>query len=389
MKNNSYFFLFLSLFFMVSSCNRKGCTDPEAYNYDSAAKADDGSCNFSSIIRRASSGNKINSTSDGGVFMAGLAHYDINDEGDRSTDNNGSFLMKLDGSHGIEWEQPFFSFDHYSTFVAGLSLTDGNFVVANRKFGVTDSSELVCLDESGELRWKNKWGFGVQDIIETADYGLYVLGTFSNNLQTNSPTYSTIAKLDNQGFSSWNITQEDIVAKRIIETPDGGISILGYNDDYRMRIVRYDPIGNLLSSEDYDGQFYPDPSSPNLQIGSENNLIMSYNYLNGLDGKEYVAFYQIDNNGEIEWESILEGEKGFYSSFGELIVTGNDEVRKYSQNGELIWSTDISSGVVVHINEGSNGIILMTGSKTDLSGESKVWHVQVSSSGSVLVDQTY
>ncbi|NCA21727.1 MAG: hypothetical protein EBS86_11405, partial [Crocinitomicaceae bacterium] len=30
----------------VTSCKKKGCTDPEAYNYSSEAKKDDGTCNY-------------------------------------------------------------------------------------------------------------------------------------------------------------------------------------------------------------------------------------------------------------------------------------------------------------------------------------------------------
>lgn len=42
----------LSIFIIVAffSCKHEGCTDPEALNYDSKAKEDDGSCEYDTIV---------------------------------------------------------------------------------------------------------------------------------------------------------------------------------------------------------------------------------------------------------------------------------------------------------------------------------------------------
>ncbi len=46
MKNFVYLFAFSTLFTTMISCKKKGCTDPNAANYNSKAKKDDGSCTY-------------------------------------------------------------------------------------------------------------------------------------------------------------------------------------------------------------------------------------------------------------------------------------------------------------------------------------------------------
>ena len=47
MKTSFYHLLFLlSLSVFISSCAKKGCTDPLSTNYDSSAKSSDGSCSY-------------------------------------------------------------------------------------------------------------------------------------------------------------------------------------------------------------------------------------------------------------------------------------------------------------------------------------------------------
>ncbi|MBK9193145.1 MAG: hypothetical protein IPM77_17510 [Crocinitomicaceae bacterium] len=43
---SSRFFILFVLILFVSSCHRKGCTDPLALNYEEKAKKDDGSCEY-------------------------------------------------------------------------------------------------------------------------------------------------------------------------------------------------------------------------------------------------------------------------------------------------------------------------------------------------------
>ena len=46
MKILSKFYLVLFLGIIITSCSKEGCTDPSAYNYNSAADSDNGSCDY-------------------------------------------------------------------------------------------------------------------------------------------------------------------------------------------------------------------------------------------------------------------------------------------------------------------------------------------------------
>ncbi|CAG5077494.1 hypothetical protein [Parvicella tangerina] len=49
MKKSNYLLLFLTVFLTIVSCNRKGCTDDDALNYEENARKDDGSCEYEEL----------------------------------------------------------------------------------------------------------------------------------------------------------------------------------------------------------------------------------------------------------------------------------------------------------------------------------------------------
>ncbi|MBK6953709.1 MAG: hypothetical protein IPH24_17160 [Crocinitomicaceae bacterium] len=111
-------FIFLALLSVLSSCNRKGCTDPEAENYDERYKKDDGSClyapaaeitlNFQHLFETNSVSTStfnqlIYQNENGNVMSITKLIYHISDV--RFHQANGDSIV-IDGYHLIDLNDP-------------------------------------------------------------------------------------------------------------------------------------------------------------------------------------------------------------------------------------------------------------------------------------------
>jgi hypothetical protein len=384
MQKISYFVLFFILVIGSFSCSRRGCTDAGAYNYDSTAKVDDGSCLYNSSERISSYGVSIDATQNSEAIIAGSADITENINGSVSNGNKGSFLIKLDGADEVVLDLNFSSFNYSAILQKGIILQDGGFLVANGKIGFTDSSELICLDVLGNPLWSKKIAFTVQQVIETNDNGFYVLSTQSNTLDMNTSHTSQLLRIDAEGGFIWDITIDNLIAKDIVVTEGGGLALVGSGNN-GVHVLRYDANGSFISNFNYENQFLE--FSPKIQLGTANSLVLSYCYFNTQDEKYYVSNSGIADNGQTLWENNLEGYTSHYI-FGEgLLVVNEGVIEKYTLDAELIWSSDISSGQVYDIHEAVNGNIFITGVKQTTLNTEATWLVKLAPSGMLLTDK--
>ncbi|MFB6257912.1 MAG: T9SS type A sorting domain-containing protein, partial [Flavobacteriales bacterium] len=184
-------------------------------------------------------------TSDGGFLVGGESRSSNGDVGG----NNGSgdhWLIKLDGSGNLEWEQNF-----------GGSGSDGALSIvqsSDRGFTIAGNSEssdgdvggnnggfdqwVVKLDSTGTIQWEENLGGSAAEearsIVQTPDGGYGIAGfsaSSDSDVSGNNGVWDYwILKLNSSGSIQWEKNYggsafED--ARSIIHTSDGGFAVAG------------------------------------------------------------------------------------------------------------------------------------------------------------------
>ncbi len=190
-------------------------------------------------------------TSDGGYIVAGYTHS-------TGSDGRNGYVLKLDGSGAVTWEQAYGGNNHDS-LESIYPTSDGGYICTGYT-GYTgeDGKDMYVLklDSTGTVTWEqtygglnNDHGYAVQ---QTKDGNYILCGTMG----TASATDMYLAKLDTTGTVTWEKyyggTDND-EAYDVQQTKDGGFVLAGYTHpadaaaeyDDDMYILKLDKEGSL------------------------------------------------------------------------------------------------------------------------------------------------
>ena len=235
-----------------------------------------------------------------------------------------SFAVSVGASSG--WSQTYGGADADGA----LSLTqtaDGGYCLAGytRSFGAGEEDFwLVKVDSSGNMQWNRTYGGTESDIalyvIETADGGYSMVG-YTGSFGAGGDDFWLI-KTDSSGNMEWNRTiggAGDDYAFSLAETVDGGYTVAGYTRSYGAGrddfwLVKTDSSGNAEWNRTYGG--WDDEGAISLVLCSDGGYALagmteSFGY--GSDRDDFWLV-KTDSFGNMEWNQTYGGtirEYGF------------------------------------------------------------------------------
>ncbi len=338
----------------------------------------------------------IERTPGGGFILAGRSG---SDDFDVSSNYGGSdvWLVKLDSAGNIEWERNYGGSGEDDAH--SLQVTDnGEYIVAGYSYssngdlgGNYGSADywLLKLDASGNIEWEQNYGGSNYDVarhvIQTVDGGYVLSGSsFSSDVDvSNNQGYDDFwtVKVDSSGNIEWeeNYGGSDYDgAHTIRQTADSGFVMTGYvnsgdgdvSNFYGggdLWVVRTDSLGTLQWERNYGGSGKGSgrcievlPGGDLLLAGSTSSSDYDVSANNGQDDY-WLA--RLDSSGNILWENNYGG-----SSTEELST-----VMSTSDGGYLLQGHSSS-------NDGDVG---------GNYGNSDYWTVKLDPSGNIEWEQNY
>jgi hypothetical protein len=204
-----------------------------------------------------------------------------------TSNQNCTFLVKLDSSNQLIWVKPF-EIDPINTTLSRLQPTaDGGFVLA----GIVDNLyTVVKTDSDGNITWTKTYNSGApinyfQSIIQTYDGGFAIAGF--GQLVDEGLGWIWFVKTDSFGNMEWNRTISGPLAdcpSSIFQTSDGGyvLSDVSYtfNPNHAFfRLIKLDASGNMLGSTLYGGEGYFYQPECNFAIATKDGGYLMAGYL--------------------------------------------------------------------------------------------------------------
>ena len=291
-------------------------------------------------------------TSDGGYAVGGDGNY-----------KNGApgYLVKLDASGNIQWNQSYSTQDKYSNDIQSLAQTSDSgyiFLIAG--------SELIKTDAQGNFQWNVTFtGVTINSMIPIS--GGYVLaGYVATAIIRNGRTEDIfwLAKVNSDGNMLWSKTyggSGDNQANSVIQTSDGGYALAGESNafssagEYDFMIVKTDSSGNQQWLKTFGGTGGDSYATSLVQSSDGGYVLAGYTSAYGLGG--YVAW---------------------------LVKTGS--------SGNLLWTqTYGNSGSEAYslIQTSDGGLAFVGEASTPNVGANVVWLVKTDSSGNPQWNETF
>ncbi|WP_433943146.1 Ig-like domain-containing protein [Paenibacillus sp. SN-8-1] len=297
-------------------------------------------------------GSSIVPTSDGGYITVG--RQDAGSE-------NRAYIMKLDASGKMEWEQTIkIGSSNYTEALKAIQTRNGEFIVSgSANNGSYNVIFLAKLSAQGTVEWQKEFDHGVHEdgnsVAETKDGGFVITG-FTYSGSGEAPAF--VLKTDAQGQQVWydkyrvgrNQYFNDIIA-----TPDGGSIAVGTID---RRVDSNDILGGIVTKLNANGQ-----KVWTRQLITPNSGRNASSVIPSGDGGYVVAsrswssinyLTKIDTNGKVIWENsysaapdlellkkVVQTDQG-YALLGEYLKRDNSdhnkqyEALKVDAHGEIV-----------------------------------------------------
>ncbi len=225
-----------------------------------------------------------------------------------------------------------------------------------------------------------------------------------------------VKKIDRNGDTIWTKSKNSSIldyVKAIIQTPDGGFVLSGFNKPYgqdgpdNAAFVKLDKDGNIVWNVTTLKQV---DEAPNAIIKNSQGQFFYIGHLFLKNSSHFIAYMGlIDQNGDTLWrksfvnnyttdaQSVIEVKDGGYVITGYKDVSGNGNfdawVAKVDKGGNLLWEKTYGgvmedSGHKV-IETPDNHYIILGETDSQGSGGSDVWIFEIDSAGKVIWEKTY
>lgn len=348
-------------------------------------------------------GQAVIATQDGGFAVLGFSNSTDEDLISKTTSVNDYWLLKFDAQGSLSWSKTYGGSkdDRGQSLVQTL---DGGYAITGYAMSSDgDSSNnngfhdnwVLKLDASGVIEWEQSFGFSGHDhsydILQTADGGFFFVGFLDITLakldgyaEKGAATLTRHGvgefwgtKLNAAGTIEWRKffggTNNDR-AHAVVQANDGGFVMSGFSESgdfdisntrgsYDYWVLKIDDQGDLVWEKSFGGTGIE--ISYDIAKTNDNAYVITGNtFSNDLDisknhGESDVWLIKIDDNGNLLWEQTY-GGSGFdaaenvtLSKDGGFILTGNSK----STNADVLY------------NQGENDFWLI---KTDANGN-MVW----------------
>lgn len=293
------------------------------------------------VIKLDASGNKVWSTTLGGVDGDGFRSVDQTTDGGyilagfENTWGMGqgdAWVVRLDNNGTKVWSDNFGGTDNES-FQSVRQTTDGGYILAGYESswgsGLTDGW-VVKLDSSGSKIWSRTFGGTGNDVFycvrQTGDGGYIVAGCESSWGMGGDDAW--IMKLDGSGTKVWSRTfggTQYELFQSVQQTADGGYIVVGRtswgNGNGDGWVMKLDANGNQVWSNVFGSTEYDELNS--VQQTTDGGFIVA-GYESGWGsgyGDGWVL--KLDGSGNKVWSSILGGaEADLFASVHETSDAG-------------------------------------------------------------------
>ncbi|MCK5441770.1 MAG: hypothetical protein KAJ23_07760 [Maribacter sp.] len=354
----------------------------------------------------AETAQAIISTSDGGYAVFGYTNSVDGDILDKDTNVNDYWLLKLDTEGNLQWNRTYGG----SKDDKGQSLAqtdDGGYVLTG--YAMSDDGDgsnneglhdnwILKLDASGNMEWEQSFGFSGHDhsydIIQTQDGGFFFIGFLDITSAradgyTEKGNYLTRhgvgefwgTKIDAQGSIEWRKyfggTNNDR-AHAVVEANDGGFVMAGFSESndfdvsdtrgsYDFWVVKLTATGEFVWERSFGGSGIE--ISYDIAKTTDNAYVVTGNTFSDdtdvstNNGESDVWLIKINDNGDLIWEKTYGG-------------TQFDDARGLN--------TSQDGGYIIAGNSKSSDI-----DATSNSGENDLWVIKTDANGALIWQQTF
>jgi hypothetical protein len=238
-----------------------------------------------------------------------------------SSNDSGSFLIKLDKSGAIVWQKKISGYTESDSFRVtgeGDIYVGGRYAHYDPNSGVFTSGgfSLIKVDRDGAIIWKKQ--YSTADELSRVDVNLdeargmaYVEARIE---ASTSYIYNILlGKITLDGVPQWQkyIRSEYMMyqyhVNDIIVLPDGGC-VIGFAN----RLLRFNQAGQVVWSKSYTPTGGLQGSSGDasssitmLENAADGNLVAGGNYFNYAENKDAISLMKIDTNGVVIWSGEL------------------------------------------------------------------------------------
>jgi hypothetical protein len=256
--------------------------------------------------------------------------------------------------------------DDYANSV--LPLSDGSYIVSGRtrSFGSGESDFwLVKTDANGNQVWDQTYGGSDLDLprsVEHTNDGGYIIAGYTRSYGAGENDIYLV-KTDASGNQQWDKTYGGSggeLARKVIQTSDGGYIVVGYTSsfgsgEYDMWLIKTNANGEHEWDKLYGGLNY-DGGNSVIQTNDKGYIIVGYTMSFG-SGESDIWIVKTDSSGNQQWDQ----------TFGGMNYDASHSVELTDDGGYLIVGSTGSFGV----------------------GERDLWLVKTDATGNQIWDQTY
>lgn len=350
-------------------------------------------------------------TTDGGYAILGYTNSVDGDITDKTLAVNDYWLLKLDVNGDLEWNKTYGgSKDDKGQSI--IQTTDGGYAIVG--YAMSDDGDgsnnegfhdnwILKLDASGTIEWEQSFGFSGHDhsydIIQTNDGGFFFAG-FLDVTQSGgegnsgkSRNYWTRhgvgefwgTKLDANGNLEWRRyfggTNNDR-AHSVVQANDGGFVLAGFSESddfdisnakgsYDFWVVKISDSGELLWEQSFGGtgieiSYGMTKTNDNAYVITGNTFSTDTDVTNN-HGESDIWLIKVDDDGNLIWEK----------TFGGTAFESAESVNLLAGGGFLIAGNSKSIDGNLTINEGENDLWVI---KTNSEGE-LVWQKSFGGTG--------